>query len=275
MGITVKSVTTLAEAVTALTIDRGARFVAGGTLIMRSVNEGDVDISTLIQVDTSAFSSVSVAGSRIQIGATTTLAQIVSNRDLEFLHPAAKAVGGPAIRCMATIGGNLFAPAPFGDLATALLALDATVAIQGGYSGRETPLEEVLALRSRGGFRDIIASISIPRLTAPESFRFLKVTRVKPKGAAILTIAAVIPTAGGRIANARIAYGAMAPTPIRAKAVERALEGCKLDSSGTASALVFAIEGTSPADDSISSAWYRREVLPVHLKRVLLGTGVN
>ena len=50
---------------------------------------------------------------------------------------------------MATVGGNLFAPAPYGDFTVALLALDATVAVQGGYSGRETPLEEFLAARER------------------------------------------------------------------------------------------------------------------------------
>ena len=62
----------------------------------------------------------------------------------------------------------------------------------------------------------------------------------------------------------------MAPTPIRAKAVERALEGRTLDEAGIAPALAVAAEGTSPASDAIASDWYRREVLPVHLKRLLL-----
>ena len=76
------------------------------------------------------------------------MAQIIANRELAFLHPVARAVGGPAIRNMATVGGNLFAPSPYGDFTAALLALDATVAMQGGYSGRETPLEEFLASRA-------------------------------------------------------------------------------------------------------------------------------
>jgi CO/xanthine dehydrogenase FAD-binding subunit len=65
----------------------------------------------------------------------------------------------------------------------------------------------------------------------------------------------------------------MAPTPIRARAVERALEGRSLDAAGIAPALAVAAEGTSPAADALASAWYRREVVGVHLRRLLLGEG--
>ena len=88
---------------------------------------------------------------------------------------------------------------------------------------------------------------------------------MKPKGISVLSIAAHLPINGGRIAGARVAYGAMAPTPIRAKSVERALEGRALDESGIASAVAVAAEGTTPATDAIASAWYRREMVAVHL----------
>ena len=152
------------------------------------------------------------------------MAQILRHGELAFLHPAARTVGGPAIRSMATVGGNLFAPTPYGDFTTALLALDATVSMQGGYGGRDTPLEEFLAARERGT-RGLVAAVSLARPAGPDVFRFRKVARVKPKGIAVLTIAAVLPIAGGRVAGARVAYGAMGPTPLRARAVERALEG--------------------------------------------------
>ncbi len=50
---------------------------------------------------------------------------------------------------MGTVGGNLFAPTPFGDFTVALLALDATVSVQGGYGARDVPIEEFLAGRDR------------------------------------------------------------------------------------------------------------------------------
>jgi CO/xanthine dehydrogenase FAD-binding subunit len=62
----------------------------------------------------------------------------------------------------------------------------------------------------------------------------------------------------------------MAATPIRAKGVERALEGKSLDAAGIAAAKLAAHEGVSPATDAIASEWYRREVLPVHLGRLLM-----
>jgi CO/xanthine dehydrogenase FAD-binding subunit len=103
--------------------------------------------------------------------------------------------------------------------------------------------------------------------------RFAKVTRTHPKGVAVLSISAQLPLTSGRVTGARIAYNGMSPAPLRAKAVERALEGRTLDAAGVAPALAVAADGTSPADDAIASAWWRREILPVHLRRLLLGAG--
>jgi len=87
----------------------------------------------------------------------------------------------------------------------------------------------------------------------------------------VISLAVHIPNVSGRVSGARIAYGAMAPTAIRAKSAERALEGRMLDEAGVAAAIAVAAEGTSPATDAIASTWYRREVAGIHLRRVLLG----
>jgi xanthine dehydrogenase small subunit len=267
MPIAVKTCSSVGEAAAALSTDRGARFLAGGTLVMRAVNEGDLAISTIVRATDRALSDIRSAGARVTIGAGVTMAQVLARRELDFLHPIAKPVGGPAVRSAATVGGNLFAPPPYGDFAAALLALEATVSLQGGYGARDATLEEFLGSRERGG---LVASVTLNRPAGPGSFRFRKVSRVRPKGISVLSIAAHLPLSSGRIAGARVAYGAMAPTPIRAKAVERALEGRTLDAAGIASALAVAAEGTNPATDAIASAWYRREVVAVHLRRLLL-----
>ena len=163
-----------------------------------------------------------------------------------------------------------FAPSPFGDLAVALLALDSVVSVQGGYGARDMSLDEFLAGRDRN-VGQLVLGVSFDRSPASDAFRWRKATRVKPKGAAVVSIAALVPNMGGRISGARIAYGAMAPTAIRAKAAERALEGRMLDEQGVSAAVAAAAEGTAPANDSIASAWYRREVVGVHLRRLLLG----
>jgi CO/xanthine dehydrogenase FAD-binding subunit len=142
--------------------------------------------------------------------------------------------------------------------------------LAGGVGQRELPLDEFLNRRDRGVV--LVSSVAFKR-PASDAFRFLKVTRVHPKGISVLSIAAQLPLASGRVSAARIAYGAMGPSPLRAKAAERALEGKTLDAAGIAPALVAAHDGTSPSDDAIASAWWRREILPVHLRRLLLGAG--
>ena len=249
MTVQVKTFGSMSEAAAALASDRAARFFSGGTLLMRAINEGDTTIATLVRATDPAYRQIRNEGARIVIGAGVRMVDILASRDLAFLHPVARVVGGPAVRAMATVGGNLFAPSPYGDFAVALLALDATVMVQGAYGGaQQTPLEQFLAGRDRAGSGGLVTAVSVPRPASPDAFRFRKVARVKPKGVSVLSIAAHLPVAGGRIAGARVAYGAMAPTPIRARAVERALEGRSLDAAGIAPALAAAAEGTSPAD---------------------------
>lgn len=272
MTVQVKTFSSINEAAAALASDRSARFFSGGTLLMRAINEGDTSIGTLVRSTDARYRQIRSDPSRIEIGAGARMVDILANRDLAFLHPAARIVGGPAVRAMATAGGNLFAASPYGDLATALLALDATVSIQAAYGGtQQMPLEQFLQSRDRSP--GVVTSVTVPRPASPDAFRFRKASRVKPKGVSVLSIAAHLPMTGGRLSNVRVAYGAMAPTPIRARAVERALEGRSLDAAGIAPALAAAAEGTSPATDALASAWYRREVLPVHLRRALLGEG--
>jgi CO/xanthine dehydrogenase FAD-binding subunit len=268
MSVSVKTFARLADAAGALSTERNARFLGGGTLVMRAVNEADPTIETIVRSTDPSLLHIAVSSGRNELGAGVTMAAILAERELAFLHPVARAVGGPAVREAATVGGNLFAPSPYGDFAAALLALDATVTLGAGFGQRELPLEELLGRRDRGS--TLVSGVAFKH-PPNDSFRFNKVTRVHPKGISVLSIAAQLPFASGRVTGARIAYGAMGPTPVRAKTAERALEGRALDAAGIAPALAVATDGTSPIDDAIASAWWRREILPVYLRRLLLG----
>jgi xanthine dehydrogenase small subunit len=273
MPLDLRVATSMAEAAGILASDQRTRFLSGGTLVMRDVNEGRLSDGTLLRLTDPAYRQMNTSGPRVELGAGVTMAMVLSNRDLAFLHPAARAVGGPAIRQMATIGGNLFAETPYGDFAVALLALDAHVMVQAGYgSARAVAIEEFLNARDRG-VSGLVTGVQFARPQNAADFRFRKVSRVKPKGLSVMSIAAHLPNSGGRIGQARVAYGAMAPTPVRARGVERALEGKSLDAAGIQAAKAAALEGTRPATDAIATEWYRREVMPVHLGRLLTGEG--
>jgi CO/xanthine dehydrogenase FAD-binding subunit len=267
MPVSVKTFAALDEAARALSSSRSARFFGGGTLVMRALNEGSQAFDTVVRTTDPALKQIRPEGDRISIGAGVTMAQVLTSRDLAFLHPVAKLIGGPAVRTAATVGGNLFAPHPYGDFAVALLALDGTVSFAGG--GRPVALDDFLKVRDREP-RATVAAVTITRPRDPQAFRFHKVSRVKPKGISVLSIAAHLPQSGGRVVNARVAYGAMGPMPLRVPAVERALEGRSLDANGIAPALAAATQGLDPPTDAIASGWYRKEVAPVHLRRLLL-----
>ena len=270
MPVSVRTFASSGEAAAALSADRGARYLGGGTLVMRALNEGDISISTVVRANDHALTRIDAAGPRVTIGAGVTFARILAERDLAFLHAPARSIGGPAVRNMGTVGGNLFAPNPYGDFTVALLALDAVVSVQGGLGSRDVPIEEFLQSRERQA-GTLVLSISCQKPASAEAFRYRKIARIKPKGGSVITLAAHLPMSSGRIVGARIALGSMAPTQIRARAAERALEGRSLDASTIDAAAAAAVEGTSPGDNALASAWYRREIVGVHLRRLLSG----
>ena len=256
--VAVDTYPTMAEAAGALT--DGTRYLGGGTIVMRAVNYGDQSFHRIVRA-TQVERGVSSDMAGMRIGAGTTMADILATPDLAFLHPVARIIGGPAIRNMATVGGNLFAENPYGDLAVALLALDAQVVMT---NGQGQPIESFLS--DRGHQRGIVAAVTVPRVDQG-AFHFAKVSRVKPKGVSVMSIAAHL-----RHGDPRIAFGNMAPAPTRARGAERALAQGVNDNS-IAAACAACTEGLQPADDALASAWYRTEVAPVHLKRLLQNGG--
>lgn len=260
--ITVETYNSVSEAASAM--GQGSQFFGGGTLMMRSINYGEHRFSKIVRTNDPVLRSVENAGDRIVIGASVTMSDVMASREISFLAPVARSVGGPAVRNMATVGGNLFARHPYGDFTTALLALEGMVKIAGG---QEQPLEEFLSGREQ--FSGIVQSVSILRPSGSD-FKFKKVSRIKPKGVSVLSIAAWVPQAGGRVQNARIAFGAMGSTPLRAKAAEQAVNNNSLDSASVDAAVKAVASDFSPPDDALASGWYRSQIAPVHLRRLLL-----
>lgn len=267
MPLQVVRADSLRSAAAKLAADPGAHFLGGGTLLVRDYSAGDQSIGSLVLGDGLGLDRIRIENGRTVIGAAVTMAKIIAHAELSFLHGVAREIGGPAVRAMATVGGNLFAPAPYGDFSVALLALGAEAVTEDGVKRETIDLEAFLKHRTKATGR-IVESVSFA-LPPSGAFRFAKVMRKHPHGASVLSIAALLPIADGRVKGARVAYGAMAPTAIRARAVERALEGRALEADAIAEAVAVAMEGTSPASDPHASDWYRANVLPVHLARLL------
>jgi CO/xanthine dehydrogenase FAD-binding subunit len=256
----------LAEAHAAL--GHGARIMAGGTVVMPELAQGTDAFTRIVSLRHAGLGDVRIADGEARIGAAAALSTLEAEPGLAFLAPALRAIASPTIRNMATVGGNLFAKQPYGDLAACLIALDAAATVSSGSGTREIPVE---ALAAEGlGTGEIVTEVRFA-LPAPGSFRFVKAGRKVLNAAAIVTVAAVVREEGGKVAACRIALGGVAPHAVRARAAEAALLGRPLDRAAAEEAGRRAVEDIDPFDDAYASAWYRRRVTPVHLRRALIG----
>lgn len=256
------------DALQALTVHPQAHVFGGGTLIMRAVNEADPAYSTLLRVTDPQLKQISMDGDQLVIGAAVTMNQLIAHRDAAFLHYVARRVGGPAVRNMATVGGNLFAASPYGDITTALLAMQAELTLEG--QTQRLSIEQFLAQRAAGTHIPmLVRDIRCRRPASAADFRFHKVCRVKPKGISVMAMAAHLPGSGGTLQGVSVAYGAMAAVPLRMTGVEQALEGRRLDAASIEAAVQHAVDGLTPPTDALATSWYRTQVAPVHLRRLL------
>ena len=265
MAVLVETYSSLEEASRAVQAGRDTRILGGGTMLMAAVNAGNVGFDRIVRITDPALQQITNEGGSVRIGAGVTMSQIIASNETDFLASAARAVGSPAIRNMGTVGGNLFARPPYGDFTVALLALDAGIHFA-GQSGGAMRIDDFLRDRNKNRGR-IVAAISVPRPASRAAFRFAKVSRVKPKGAAVLSIAANLAQSGRGV---RVAFGNMGPTPLRSTGAERALEGRAIDQASIEQAAASALDGLQPQTDALASEWYRREIAPVHLRRLLL-----
>lgn len=260
MAVTIEKHATVGDAQRALGGD--AVYLGGGTILMREINAGLVQ-GRIIRSTDPVLKQIRQSGDGFEIGAGVTMGALANHAELAFLHPVVRAIGGPQIRNMATIGGNLFAEPPYGDLAAALLALGARLVMAGGQA---RPIEEFFRDRKRAG---LITAIQLPRPRDSKSFAFDKVSRVKPKGVSVMSFSALLPRDAGRLRGVRIACIGLGPGPLRAFSAERALEGQVLDAASITRAAQLVTDGLEPPTDALASSWYRREVAGVHLTRLL------
>ena len=246
----------------------GGWLMGGGTIVMAQVNNGAVDATELISLRRTGVSGIRLDGTVARVGATTTFADIEEAPELVFLRGAVRTIASPTIRNQATVGGNLFVPQPYGDFAVCLLALSATVEIAGPGGVRQAPVEDVLTSGVAPG--ELVTAVLAP-LPADGTWFHHKAMRRRLNSAAIVAVAAVVETSDGVVTSARIALGGVAPRPVRATSAEQVLVGRPLASDVLDEAGRAARADIAPFDDAYASAWYRRRVLPVHLRRAFLG----
>jgi CO/xanthine dehydrogenase FAD-binding subunit len=249
-----------------------ACLVAGGTdLALRAGRS----ISVLVDISRLGLSYVRRKGKSLHIGATTTMAgleesvlvQLLANG---ILARAAASCGSPQTRNMATLGGNLANASPAADTAIPLLVLDAEVVLQGLRSQRTLPLDRFfIAPHATNAKHELLTEIVVHNAKPHTAYSFQRFGRTETDIAAVNLAAAIQLNRDGRCSHARLALGAVAPTPMRAQKAETALEGKVLTTGLIKIAADIAADEISPVSDIRASADYRREIGRVLARRAL------
>jgi CO/xanthine dehydrogenase FAD-binding subunit len=266
----VRAPETLADVISTLVSNPTAILVGGGTTVVPRLTLEATDASEALSLRRlrDGLRRIAVDGDRITVGAMATLADLGRDARLAFLAPVLAAIGSPTLRATATVGGNFFVEEPYGDLAAAMIALDAECAIVGPEGEQRQSAEAVAA---HGLPRGAVLTEVAFRLPAPGTFRFRKAARRRLNSASIATVAAVVVEDGGVVASARVALGGVASRPCRSPAAEAALVGRPLDAATADAAGRAALADAEPFTDAYASAWYRARVLPVHVRLALVG----
>ena len=266
---------TLHDALKALDAHKdNAMLVAGGTNVMVYIRNGKRNDRTLINIhDIAELRGIKIDRRKnVTIGALTTINDIGASEILKEYAPGLYSVAAlfadPTTRNSATIGGNVANAGAGGDTIPSLLALDAVAHVQSLHGKREIKVCDLFTGPGRTCLEknEIITHFSFKG--EPHSGA-IKLSMRKSMSISMVSVGAYVKLAkDGTVEDCRIALGAVAPTPVRARNAEAALIGKKLDDE-TFEAVGEAVQkDINPRDPSVrSTVTYRRAVVPVLVKR--------
>jgi aerobic carbon-monoxide dehydrogenase medium subunit len=180
-------------------------------------------------------------------------------------------MGSPAIRHLATVGGNLCNASPAADLPPVLLVLDAELEVAGPAGARRLPLDAFF----RGPGQtvllpgELLAWIEFPRKHDGWTLRYERLDVRRAMDIAIVGVALALRRDGSRVTEARLALGAVAPRPLRVPDAEAALVAGGLAPAAIERAAELAMAASRPISDVRATAEYRREMVGALVRRAL------
>ncbi len=255
--------------------------LAGGTDLMAQSHSEERRLEgTLLNLrHLPELHGIAVAGERIRIGAGVTVTEVLESdllgKHATVLVETADQFACDQLRNMATIGGNICNASPAGDMIIPLLALDAEVELirwqAGAPATRRLPLADFFTAPGRTQRRpdEILTAVYFDQ---PGQRRVGGFRKFGPRPALEVAVAAVGIVGvlqEGALCDVRVAFGAVAPTPMRGRRTEYALEGRRLDPATIAAAARAAEAEVSPISDLRASQWYRRHLVGVLTEEVL------
>ncbi|MDA8186804.1 MAG: xanthine dehydrogenase family protein subunit M [Dehalococcoidales bacterium] len=255
-----------------------AKVMAGGTDLLVAMKMQKLSPSVVIglsQIPEMAGVAYDSSSKAIRIGALATHQEVSSSSAIleKFSHlaGAASLVGSRQVRNLGTTVGNICNASPSAETAPALLTVEAVVNIAGPTGTRQVAIGDFFTGPGRTvvGGDEIVTEVTIPDPEPNSAGAYIKLSPRRAMDLAVVGVAVFLSVRNGVCDKARVALGAVAPTPIRVPDAEAILSGEAVNDNLLEQAAQAAMKACRPISDVRSSAEYRREMVGVLVKRAI------
>ena len=255
-----------------------AQLLAGGTDLLIFMRDGRKSPEVIIDAKKiPELTRMSLDADRLTIGAAVSCRTIWEHPEIAERFPAltdaATLIGGIQIQGRATFGGNLCNAAPSADTVPPVIVYGAIAHIISARGERDVPVEEICTGPGRTSLApdEILVSLSIPAPPANSGAAFLRFIPRNEMDIAVANAAARVDLdeAGATFKSARIAIGAVAPTPLFVEAAGAALSGKPVNDESISAAARIARDASTPINDMRGTIEHRKQLVEVLTTRAL------
>lgn len=253
-----------------------AKVIAGGTDLIPLMRAGNQSPKVLVDPLRLSLAGITETNEGVRLGARVTHTQILSSEFFQRYYPAlvsaCREIGSPPIRNRGTLAGNLANASPAADTAPPLLVYDAQAVVAQQNQQRVISLDKFFLApgKSRLEADEFIREVQIPQMPPRTTSVFLKLGKRQAMAIAVVSVAVRLSLGDdGKVAQARVALGSVAPTPLRVPQAESILQSNILGDEVIRSAALAARQAASPISDIRASAGYRQKMVEVMVRRAL------
>lgn len=254
-----------------------ARVLAGGTdlIVLARERRRNIDLFVDVKHIPDLTGITYATGQGLTVGAATPLYQVYNHPDVKAHYPAlveaSHVIGGTAIQGRASLGGNLANSSPAADGIPAMIALGGIAHTAGPNGARDIPIAEFCTGPGRNVLEqgEFIVTLSFPDPAPRSGSAWERFIPRNEMDIAVANAGVYLALDGDTVTEARIAIGAVAPTPLLVPAAAEALIGKPLTDETIEAAAAAAKDAATPISDMRGSEQQRKHLVAVLVKRML------